>query len=219
MFTSAIDHIVIGSKELDSGTDQIEKLLDCKFLAGGKHTVMATHNRLLKLQENTYVEVISTDPDACPPSPIDGRKRWFSLDATSTHDRLARSAQPLTWVVAVSSIDYAKSNCGYDPGEIIEVSRGDLTWRLTVPVDGNLIEEGVLPSFIEWPGEKNPAHLMPESGVILENLVVSHPNPEGISAILENLNFNDAYEVTSGKKSVEFHFVKADGNSCVLRGL
>jgi hypothetical protein len=60
---------------------------------------------------------------------------------------------------------------------------------------------------------------MPESGVILENLVVSHPNPEGISAILENLNFNDAYEVTSGKKSVEFHFVKADGNSCVLRGL
>ena len=218
MLISTLDHIVVGAKELNSGTAQLKILLDCEFLAGGKHTLMATHNSLLKLQKDIYLEVIATDPDACPANPIDGRKRWFALDAKSTQDKLARTAQPLTWVIAVSDIEYAKSKCGYDPGEIIEVSRGDLKWRLTVPADGSLIEEGVLPSLIEWPKGQNPANHLPESGVGIKSLVISHPNPERILDTLEKLKFSGPVETITGERGLEFNFVKANGDSCALKG-
>jgi hypothetical protein len=37
---------------------------------------MGTHNRLLKLGEGFYLELIAIDPQAPPP----GRPRWFGLD-------------------------------------------------------------------------------------------------------------------------------------------
>ena len=37
---------------------------------------MGTHNRLLGLGTNVYLEVIAIDTEAAPPA----RPRWFSLD-------------------------------------------------------------------------------------------------------------------------------------------
>jgi hypothetical protein len=64
--------------------------------------------------------------------------------------------QPLCWVAAVDNIEQAVSHCGYNPGKIIEVTRDDLRWRLTVPENGELSFGGVLPVLIEWPNGKKP---------------------------------------------------------------
>ncbi len=218
MLTSTMDHIVIGANKLHIETAQLENTLNASFLDGGKHLLMATHNKLLRLQDSIYLEVIAIDPEAHSQKMISGRQRWFSLDSQFTQQRLARAAQPLTWVVSVSDIEAAKSECEYDPGEIIEVSRDHLKWRLTVPNDGSLREEGILPSLIEWPEGQNPSNIIAKSGVRLENLLVSHPEPERIMAMLEKLNFKGPLKVVTGIKSLAFHFLKADGNSIIISG-
>ena len=218
MLTSTMDHIVIGAKNLQIGAAQLENTLSVSFLSGGKHALMATHNKLLKLQASIYLEVIAIDPEAYPKDETRRAHRWFSLDSKKTQQRLARAAQPLTWVVSVSDIEAAKSKCDYDPGEIIEVSRDRLKWRLTVPTDGSLREDGILPSLIEWPEGRNPSHLMAESGVRLKNLMVSHPEPERILATLEKLNFKGPLKVATGTKSLAFHFLKANGKGAIISG-
>ena len=199
---SEIDHIVIGAEQLYKVSSQLECLLGVKLSVGGKHPLMATHNNLLKLQSNTYIEVIAIDPKASPPSPINGQPRWFSLDTDATKAKLANAGQPLCWVISVDDIEIAKSTCSYDPGEIIDMTRGSLKWRLTVPKDGSLVEDGVLPSLIEWPGGRNPANQMLESGVSLNKLLLFHPNPDKIINILAELGINGPIEVVTGKKSL-----------------
>jgi len=142
MIQSTIDHIVIGAADLEKATKRIEQFLKANFSSGGKHPLMATHNRLIKLQKSIYMEVISIDPSATMPQYSGQKKRWFSLDSQSTKRRLSLAPQPLCWVAAVDNIEQAVSHCGYNPGKIIEVTRDDLRWRLTVPENGKLSFDG-----------------------------------------------------------------------------
>ena len=113
---------------------------------------MGTHNRLLRLQADIYLEVIAANPAALPQ-----RSRWFSMDAPKTKLRLGKGSHPLCWVLQVEDIHEATKNCGYNPGDVITMSRGDLEWQITVPKDGGLAEGGILPVLIHWPGGRNPA--------------------------------------------------------------
>jgi hypothetical protein len=67
MIQSTIDHIVIGAADLEKATKRIEHFIEADFSSGGKHPLMATHNRLIKLQNSIYMEVISIDPSASIP--------------------------------------------------------------------------------------------------------------------------------------------------------
>ncbi|MDB4599575.1 VOC family protein [Alphaproteobacteria bacterium] len=150
MALSTIDHIVIGAANLEKATEKVESLLQTKFSTSGKHSLMATHNRLARLQNSAYMEIIATDPSATFPKSCTREKRWFSLDSSKTKRRFSLGPQPLCWVVAVNNIEQAASNCGYEPGRVTEMSRGDFRWKLTVPDSGELSENGVLPVLIEW---------------------------------------------------------------------
>ena len=90
MLSSAIDHLVVTAPTLASGIQYVEQSLGCKMQPGGQHSRMGTHNAILKIGADCYLEVISIDPDAEPPQ----RKRWFELDTLlpETRPRLA------TWV-------------------------------------------------------------------------------------------------------------------------
>src|SRR5205085_6613197 len=52
--------------------------------------------------------------------------------------------------------------------------RGLLAWQITVRDDGQRTFHGALPTLIEW-GETHPASALPESGVTLQALAVTHP--------------------------------------------
>ena len=136
---SRIDHVVIGAANLISGTSILENKLNTKFSPGGEHQVMGTHNKLLKLQSNMYLEVIAHKPDADTPS----RPRWFSLDESNIKEKIKNSPRALCWVLEVDNIEDTVKNCGYNPGEILKLSRDDLTWKVTIPSDGKLVENGV----------------------------------------------------------------------------
>ena len=68
MASSTIDHIVIGAANLEKATKKVESLLKTTFSTSGNHVSMATHNRLLKLQNSIYMEIIATDPSASFPN-------------------------------------------------------------------------------------------------------------------------------------------------------
>ena len=201
---AVIDHLVLGCDHLQNGTSFLEQTLGVGFSGGGKHTLMATHNRLLKLQDSIYFEAIAIDHEAVQKNGNIGRKRWFSLDDERTQQRLTQSPRPLTWVVAVDDIYDVASKCGYDAGKITTMTRDDLEWMLTIAEDGALVEDGLLPGLIQWPGGCNPANKLPESGTRLQRLILQHPQSDVIGQIIDQLCIDGPVEVRFGPANLIF---------------
>lgn len=198
--TAHIDHLVIGTNDLASGTDWTESRLGAACDGGGAHPLMGTHNRLMRLAGGPYLEVIAIDPDASSP----GRPRWFTLDREKTKSRFATGPGALCWVAAVSDIETAVRQCGYDCGQITTVTRGDLQWRLTIPDDGSLPAGGVLPSLIEWPEGMHPVTSLAETDIYLDTIHLTHPDPAHIEACLDRLGLASIATVTSGDIAIAF---------------
>ena len=199
-FTAHIDHLVIGTNDLASGTDWTESRLGAACDGGGAHPLMGTHNRLMRLAGGPYLEVIAIDPDASSP----GRPRWFTLDREKTKSRFATGPGALCWVAAVSDIETAVRQCGYDCGQITTVTRGDLQWRLTIPDDGSLPAGGVLPSLIEWPEGMHPVASLAETDIYLDTIHLTHPDPAHIESCLDRLGLASIATVTSGDIAIAF---------------
>ena len=196
---SRIDHIVIGAANLISGTNILETKLSTKFSPGGEHQIMGTHNKLLKLQSDIYLEVIANIPHVDKPS----RPRWFSLDETRNKEKIKHSPKALCWVLEVDNIEDTVKKCGYNPGEILQLSRDALTWKVTVPSNGKLVENGVLPILIEWPSNQHPSKKLNNSKVSINKISLFHPEPYKIKSIISNLIESDLIHVSEGFPKME----------------
>ena len=84
-----IDHIVFGALSLEEGTQFIEKKLNTKLSDIGYHDFMGTHNRVLKIGKNIYLEVIAIDPN----SKTLNHDRWFNLDNKELQKKLKKTPQ------------------------------------------------------------------------------------------------------------------------------
>ena len=56
---TVFDHIVFGASSLEAGAAWLEQQLGVPLAPGGEHVKMGTHNRLLRLGELTYLELIA----------------------------------------------------------------------------------------------------------------------------------------------------------------
>ena len=204
---SRIDHIVIGAANLISGTNILETKLNVNFSPGGEHQIMGTHNNLLKLQSDIYLEVIANNPNVDKPS----RQRWFSLDEASTKEKIKHSPRALCWVLEVDNIENTVKKCGYNPGEILQISRGELTWKITVPSNGSLVDNGVLPALIEWPSGQHPSKKLTNSNVSINKLSLFHPEPYKIKNIISHLIESDLICVSEGLPKIEFILTTQNG--------
>ncbi len=130
---------------------------------------MGTHNRLLRLGEGAYLELIAIDPE--PRGRTD--PRWFGLDDPTTRTRLSDGPRLVHWVASVDTT--ALPTLPFDVGPWEPFQRGNLSWQLTVRSDGALPADGVVPSLICWSGPAHPAARLPDAGVVLEALELEHP--------------------------------------------
>ena len=187
MLSSAIDHLVVTAPTLASGIQYVEQTLGCKMQPGGQHPRMGTHNALLKIGVDCYLEVISIDPNAVVPR----RKRWFELDTLlpETRPRLA------TWVMRTNDIDRVTNSTDHALGVVEEMSRGTLEWQITIPPDGRLPFHGIAPAVIQWKDDVHPASRLPESSVSLLQLVGRHPDARHITALLNAASFEGPFSV------------------------
>ena len=207
---SHIDHVVIGTSNLILGTGELESKFSHKLSPGGEHKVMGTHNNLLKLQLGIYLEVIANNPNADKPS----RARWFSLDEYNIIEKIKYEPRALCWVLEVENIEDTVKKCGYNPGEILQLSRNGMNWKVSVPPDGKLIDNGILPILIEWNKDQHPSKKLSNSKVSLKKLRLYHPETKKINNIISNLIQSDLIEILDGLPKIEV--ILKNNNEIVL---
>lgn len=169
-----LDHLAIAAPSLEAGVAYVRELLGVEMWPGGRHPLMGTHNRLLRLGDDAYLEVIAVDPAAPAPSQF---KRWFALDDVEALAARWQAGKRLAaWVAAVDDLDLAIAGRFDLFGHPTALSRGDLSWRFGVRGDGKIPGDGALPYLIEWPEGKGPASRLPASGFKLVRLDVTSPD-------------------------------------------
>ena len=118
-----LDHIVFGSFTLDEGTEFVENILKAKLSDIGCHKDMGTHNRVIRISERVYLEVIAIDPKA---RNLNNRK-WFNLDNSKLQSKLKKSPQIIGYVIENNDMSIVKY---YDP--FFESSSNIFKWRFAM---------------------------------------------------------------------------------------
>jgi hypothetical protein len=186
---TVLDHLVITAPSRDVGAAWLSRLLGVPLEPGGEHPAMGTHNALLRLGTGRYLEVLAPNPNAPAPE----RPRWFSLDEISSSE----SPRLAAWVARTNDIEAAASRSSIPLGPIERSSRGNLRWRITIPKDGSIPENGVAPSLIQWETDAHPAAALPDRGCSLTRLEGYHPEPERIQELLARLSFTGDFTVSA----------------------
>jgi hypothetical protein len=185
MLRTSIDHIVITASSLAEGAEYVRQQLGVTLEAGGEHPRMGTHNCLLKLGDELYLEVIAINPHAERP----GRPRWFQLDELEPGG-LPRLA---TWLARTSDIHAALAASPIQVGKIEAMARGQLNWLISIPADGGLALHGIAPGFIEWQTATHPAAKLRDQGCSLIRLEAFHAEARQVNRMLECLGFQGPF--------------------------
>jgi hypothetical protein len=183
-----IDHIVYGVDDLRAGVDDLAEQLGVRAAPGGKHVGRGTHNALLALGGDSYLEIIAIDPD----QPASAEPVPFALDRL----RLPRL---VGWATRVTDIEQSARRArdrGFDPGPIHAMSRRRpdgvlLEWHLTRhDEDPGRV---VVPFLIDWGSSPHPSKASP-TGVTLVELRAEHPSPDDLRRALAALGADVAVD-------------------------
>lgn len=204
--TLRLDHLAVAAASLTEGVAALETALGVPLADGGAHPLMGTHNRLLGMGD-IYLEVIAIDPGAPPP----GRARWFALDDFTGPPRLTN------WIVACDDLETALHDAPEGHGRPVALSRGDLRWRMAVPDDGQLPHDQCTPALIQWESNAHPATRLPDSGLRLKHLQVTHPQAAAICKGLPGFG-DPRVSLIPGPRGMRAVFTHPDGQEKVLEG-
>ncbi len=170
-FSLDLDHLVVAARSLEEGATYVEAVLGVRLSPGGKHPHMGTHNLLLSLGPQEYLEVIAVDPGAARPAV----HRWFGLDDFSDAPRMTN------WACRTDDLDQALEAAPRGTGEAYELSRGDLSWAMAIPDSGRLPFDDAMPALLQWDdGSPHPCQRLPDLDARLTRLDVFHPDAEGL---------------------------------------
>jgi Glyoxalase-like domain len=139
---SEVDHIILGSKDLDAGIVYMERLCGYRAAIGGSHPGRGTHNALLKLGYRSYLEILAPDP---------------AQPALVWHKEVATLGSPMLigWAVPVKNIEQYATHLrargiactGPMAGSRTKPGGENLRWKTLVLEDDHA---GILPFYIEW---------------------------------------------------------------------
>ncbi|WP_412563875.1 VOC family protein [Thalassobius sp. MITS945101] len=169
-----LDHLAVASNSLAEGAAFVAEKLGITMAPGGQHPRFGTHNLLIGLEDDLYLEVIAIDPEAKPPKD----PRWFDLDSFEGPPRLHN------WIVRCDDMSAALPQLPDGAGRAVALARGDLRWKMAVPETGKLPFDEVCPALIEWQG-RHPAASLPQSGARLKELVLRHPAAAALAAQIQ----------------------------------
>jgi hypothetical protein len=144
----------------------------------------------------------------------------FALDDPAERTRLERSPRLLAWVAGTGDIAASLArarDAGAELGPAVELTRGDLVWRLSIPDDGGLPEGGTLPALIQWRAGPHPAGGMADLGLRLDALALGHPEPAKLEAVLGAIGADHLVQtVRADRPALHAVLRTADGARVVL---
>lgn len=192
-----LDHLTIIAPTLEAGATHVRSCLGIDMTAGGSHPEMGTHNLLLRLGDDRFLEVIAVDPQERRPV----QRRWFGLDDQAAVRSAWNDGSRLrAWVARTDDLNGILARHGSLLGSKTRVSRGDRQWDFAVLADGALPADGVAPSVIDWGPRGQPAAAMPDLGARLLAFVIEHPDPAKVSRLYEKLRVVDPPLVREGAR-------------------
>jgi hypothetical protein len=137
-----LDHILVGSPDLDAGIKFIEERTGVRAAFGGVHPGAGTRNALLSLGKNRYLEIIAPDPQQ--PASADARD-------------LRKLEEPalVAWAQHPGDIEAFAQRLKGEGIEVIGPKPGSrkrpdgrvLNWKTLALKDD---ADGLFPFFIEW---------------------------------------------------------------------
>lgn len=156
------DHLALGARDLEKSSETLSEQLGVLPFGGGEHELFGTHNKLWRIETQTYpiyLELLAINPKAAPQRP-----RWFGLQTPIEGDDI----QLLGFVAGTDIIAVAVAQPPFDHKLTpIDVARGDLRWKFGITKDGGLVENGALPYLIEWQDGRHPTDDIAPQGIEL----------------------------------------------------
>jgi Glyoxalase-like domain len=178
-----LDHLVVGALTLEQGVNYVKNILGAEPYGGGRHLGQGTYNKIMRLGDDVYLEVIAPDPDSTI------KPKWFSLADAVMLESLAKSPRLIAYVAQTDELGALLETTHY-PLEAKPAQRDALRWYFGFSKDGNLLADGLLPYLIQWESD-HPAWTMKDSGCSLVRLQGFHPEPASIQQTLQGLGFSD----------------------------
>jgi hypothetical protein len=208
-----IDHIVIGARTLAAGAAYVEAHLGVRPGGGGRHDGVGTHNLLLGLGKDRYLEVIAPDPGQPDPA----HPRPFDLDDPGVKLMLEAEPRLIAWVARTPVLDAVVTRLGaHNAGEIRAMSRGKLSWRMAMPPQRQDMSN-LIPALIQWDDGKGAASRLPDSGVRLTALEADHPEVDSLRNALAQRGLEEALRLRrSPHARLVARFALPDGREAVL---
>ena len=188
-----LDHLTVAALTLEQGVVHVERALGVIMPPGGAHPVMGTHNHLMRLGSGIFLEVIAPDATLTPQ-----RARWFGLDDPRMRQRLKNSPQLISWVVRIPDLAQALREVDAAIGEAVLVTRGSLTWLMSMPRDGSTPFDGAFPTLIEWPSGPHPSSRMADFGCRLQRVSIEHPEGARLVKALGQILVDDRVVISTG---------------------
>lgn len=206
------DHIAIAADNLAQGVDYIEQKLGVKIPFGGLHDQMGTHNHLMQIGDGIFLELIAINPNANPPN--GSQKRWFNLDNPELQAELKQQPKLVTWIARTPNIKTETATLQHNIGAIHNVTRGALSWQITIPQNGELLENGLFPTLIEWQNNQTPAANMQDLGIRLTEFTLTHPNPDKLQNLLSAYGPSPQFElkIQKGDYNLSAKFTNQSGD-------
>jgi hypothetical protein len=90
-------------------------------------------------------------------------------------------------VVRTPDLSVTVERATFPIGTVTKLGRDNLSWQLTVPTDGRIPGEGVMPHVIQWDNGLRPWEKMAALGCRLEALEIAHPDPAAATSQLKSL--------------------------------
>jgi hypothetical protein len=182
-----LDHILLGSNDLDRGMAFVEERTGVRAALGGVHPGRGTRNALLSLGEHRYLEVIAPDPKQDAVQPFAAQQLTVIKELTTP--RL------IGWAAHPGEIEaYAKKL--RESGIAIEGPRAGsrarpdgrvLRWKTLSLADDR---RGLLPFFIEWAADSVHPSADAPAGCHLERFALAEPEPGELSKSLQRLGID-----------------------------
>lgn len=195
-----LDHLSVIAPSLLEGVNHVRNCLDIDIPYGRIHAYMGTHNHLLRLGDDVYLEVIAVNPDAAPPK----LPRWFGLDDSHAIQAAWDEGRRLrAWVARTTEIGTFLPQYESILGRKTQFSVGEVSFFFSLPPGGTLPQNGIAPSVIDRGDRPLPTASMADLGARLRTFTIEHPNPDEVTALYETLRVEGAPKVQKGKS---FHY-------------
>lgn len=180
--TLSPDHLLYAGPDLDALTRQLKRLSGQAPSIGGRHLGFGTHNALVGLRSETYLELMAPDPDQDGGGFADDIE---ALTAAEMHAWCARTDDPDALEAAIEATGHGVTRHAMSR----ETTDGDtLAWELLFAQDHDWA--GAAPFFISWGSTPHPAAGL-HGDQKLRRLAILQRDPEPLRSWLRELGLTN----------------------------